>query len=147
MVSSLGREAAPDPNLTVMALHSRPREAVLLLVRELHPVDPDFSTKTSSEDALHVIWCIRALRSITGEDVSGRRFLFRTEERLTDSQREFLHQDKPLPFFAEWMSHAKVYLAPRDVQTRVVAAWQAWVGDHLHTFKARSFESYGAWYW
>jgi len=137
IIHILGTAQDPDPNASVGQLHEVGREAVPLLIQALHIVDPD----AGGDEWLHMVWCERALRSITGQ-----RFTFRTLMKLTRWQREHLNPKEPMGYFQEWMSRARIYVAPRDVQEKVIASWRAWLKKNGKIFTIQHFEPYGDWY-
>ena len=134
LIARLGTDADTNPVDTIKALHRYSRDAVPKLIEELRVVDPD---KGDSEWN-HVVWCERALRSMT-----GKVFKFRTSERLTSRQQEFLDPGEPMGYFAEWMSRGRVYVAPKDVQRAVIDAWHKWLAQDGKNFNTRQF----SWEW
>lgn len=119
-VASLGL-APENPLEQIRGLHVVGSSVLPALVGELRVIRPG----TPDANEMHIIWCIRALRSLTGQE-------FQHVTAGTDpcELQEFLGRDGPLPFFAEWMSRGRVYVAPRDVQAAVIADWRAWVRAH-----------------
>ena len=108
-----------------------------MLVEELHIVDPD----RFDDKMMHVVWCIRALRSLTGED-----FYFRTTLPLSRRSATFLHPERPMGFISYWMSHATLYVAPQDVQRRAIDAWKAWALARGERFTVQPFVPFGDWF-
>jgi hypothetical protein len=133
-IKNLGRE--PDPSATTEQLHSCGREALPLLVYELRIVDPEIV----NAEWWHVAWVERALRSITGQ-----YFQFASNEKL-GSVKEYRLQSQKMGFVMEWMSHGRVYIAPRDVQAKVIQAWHNWLKDNGNSFPVKNFEPYGEWF-
>ena len=113
VVRELGRD---DNDLERIAfLATRPTESARLLVRELHPVkgvrilgDEHYLPRWRRTE--HVIWCLRALRGITG----GLNFRAKTRHEFGDteveSNREWFTggeqypKDATVHFFGVWMS-------------------------------------------
>jgi hypothetical protein len=138
-IPTLGTGADADAKALalVQALHVAGRAAVPLLVDELHVVDPErFDDRT-----MHVVWCVRALRSLTGED-----FYFKTTLPLSRRSAGFLDPKRPMGFIAYWMSHATLYVAPPDVQRRVIDAWKAWALARGERFPVQPFVPFGDWF-
>ena len=136
LIARLGTGADRSPVDTIQALHEYGRDAVPKLIEELREVDPD---KADSE---HEVWCERALRSMTGQV-----FTFRTNEKLTSRQREFLNPAEPMGYFVEWMSRGRIYVAPKDVQRAVIEAWRKWFAESGETFNLRQFSwEWDGWY-
>jgi hypothetical protein len=135
-IKRLGSEK--NPSRTVQDLHQCGREAVRLLALELRVVDPE----VFDEQWDHAVWVERALRSITGE-----YFEFVSAEELPTELGKFRGQADPLGYTMEWMSHARIFIAPRDVQSRVIAARDAWIKNNGTTFDVQQFEPYGKWFW
>jgi hypothetical protein len=152
VVRLLGTRKDPDPSCSLERLHLDGHRSAAALVRELRVVNPDPHTE-DHDRWWHGVWCERALRSLTGE-----RFEFAPVDhriRVADCAGPVEHcpyrfidfDGEPLPFFAEWMSRARVYVSPRDVQQSVIDAWTAWHAEHGETFRPRPYEQYGPWYW
>ncbi len=164
LVQSLGinadKEGWPDPvDVIEVQLAEHPRQAVKLLVRELHTVplraihDPE-SEEGIVQQSLHVVWCLRALTYLT-----GREFKARTTEQIIithdsisiDSDEELESLDQvvqlygryptnsqtkvPIPFCREWMTHRKVLFAPVDAQVKIIKAWNQWQKRNGDTFR------------
>jgi hypothetical protein len=129
---------AEDETLTIRQLHPCASQAVPLLIAELKVVDPE---SENEREWWHAVWCERALRSITGE-----YFAFRSSQSL-GRLGEFKSKHDKVGYVSEWMSRGRVYMAPRDVQARVIAAWKAWQLKHRDDMVAKPFVEYGDWYW
>ena len=119
----------------VESLHRCGKAAVPLLVRELRIVDPEIPNRTW----LHAVWCERALRSIT-----GKYFRFRTQLAL-GGLSEFRGKDDDLGYAMEWMSRGKIFVAPQDVQRKVIAAWKSWLKANHGQFEVAKFDPGGEW--
>jgi hypothetical protein len=134
-VQSLGIPWEAAHREVVRELHECGLVAVRLLVAELQVIDPE-----SSDDPRwgHMVWCERALRSITGQE-----FLFESSEPL-GRLSEFRGKGDRLGYVVEWMSHARVYVAPRDVQRKVIESWRTWLKKHERGFVVHPF---GEWSW
>jgi hypothetical protein len=129
LVRRLGGASDPDPiaSMSLWHLRAAPRAAVRRLVAELKVVAPD---RNDDDDARHVIWCIRALRLITGHD-----FRFDTATPLSANQcRLYGTCYGQIPFFIESTASAPMTVAPADVQQKIVAAWKIWFVEHGGTF-------------
>ena len=55
--------------------------------------------------------------------------------------------DEPLGYAMEWMSRGRVYVAPRDVQEKVIAAWKTWYEQRGDRFAVQPFVPFGEWFW
>jgi hypothetical protein len=126
-----------DPEQITEALHGCGRAAVPLLIQELKVIDPE----SDGGDWLHMVWCERALRSIT-----GKYFEFRTTQRL-GRVAEMRSKDDELGYVMERMSNGRIYLAPKDVQKKVIEAWKAWFAENGGEFEVARFTPYGKWFW
>lgn len=145
LVRLLGTRQERSPHETLQVLHKDGRYIVSVLIGELSIVPVDWADKDDEylrEKSMHVIWCIRSLRSITGQ-----RFEFKTSLNLTSQQAEFFTQEQAMPFFAEWMSRGCIYVSPVDVQEAVIKAWKGWVQEYGSSFRISEFKDYGAWYY
>jgi hypothetical protein len=140
LVRDLGRSDDTDPLGSLYTVVGAPRVASRLLVNELRIVpfgegDADFQ---------HVVWCLRALRAITGLD-----FVFPTRRPLSERQKRLFGRPAPgapLPFFSERMSTAEIAVAPRDVQEKVVVAWRRWLAENADTFSPAGESALWRWY-
>lgn len=133
-VKALGSE--PDPSATIEQLHACGRRAVPLLVSELRVVDPE----NVNAEWWHVAWVERALRSITGQ-----YFRFSADEKPGETV-ESRSRSKKMGFVTERMANGRVTIAPRDVQARVIRAWQDWLKDNTDSFPLKDFKPYGEWF-
>jgi hypothetical protein len=128
-----------DPNLTIK-----------LLIDELHPVKGIPKILSVDYDKykmeIHVVWCIRALRYITGLDfISTTKYKFgNTESERTRSQ--FLHSEfNKVSFFGVWMSRNTIYFAPLDAQKAIILKWKNWYDKnkgHIKLIEARDFNEW-----
>lgn len=133
-----------------MTLLSRnPSKAVSCLIEELQIVQ---ETKVLPKDAdkhkstLHIIWCIRALRYLTGIDFTGKTtYEFKKAE---EDRTYFLKKDRnsELPFFAVWMSHDVIYIAPEDAQKEIIEKWGKWYSINGESFKYEPVDDINKWY-
>ena len=137
LVRSLGRADFKDFN-TVKDLHACAHEAAPLLVEELKVVDSDWPDPKT----MHVIWCIRALRSMTGEN-----FERPTHVSGSFAMEEVRLRDEPMPFFFEWMSRGRIFLAPKDVQAAVIEDWKKWIGENPNFQVQKHDAEFGDYYW
>jgi hypothetical protein len=128
LVKKMG--STPDPLVEIKILCKCPKESVPLLIKELHPISVarilNWEKKPNAE---HVLWCIRALRFITG----GKDFCAPTRYRfgkgVVETRRKaFLHHRDPhcLPFFVLWSSYCSHYIAPLDTQKAIIKKWKEW---------------------
>ena len=99
-----------------------PQRATDLLIRALHPIR---AGKYSTRHHLQVVWCIRALRSLTGLDFSAR-----TQHRITEDDADslpFPDSSGLVPFFVLGsMGWDYVLVAPPDAQEQIITKWQRW---------------------
>ena len=113
----------------IKSIHKNAHLFAPLLVQELKLITPYNMNVSDLKDldktAIHVIWCIRALQSITGKKFTANT---KTIEQLPI--QEFLGRKNPLPFFTEWMSRAKIYMAPQDVQKKIIKKWEVFLEEN-----------------
>jgi hypothetical protein len=157
LVKALGSD---DTDLARIRLLARePVRSTRLLIAELHPVPgvrilPN-ERGTNWKDTWHVIWCLRALRYLTG----GLEFRAKTAYHFGDGQieqrrkwfvgGEEFSKDGTVRFFGVWMSRDSTYIAPRDAQAGIIRKWKAWYEQHGTTFSyvgAKAQESPDVWY-
>jgi hypothetical protein len=138
VVSDLGRDAKDLGDLErIKFLARQPAEAAGLLVQELRPVAAvrilgNEHSLAQWRDAEHVVWCLRALRSLTG----GLDFRAETTHVFGDTEieenREWFTggeqfpKDRTVHFFGVWMSRDSLYIAPEDAQRRIIQMWKSW---------------------
>jgi hypothetical protein len=136
-VQRLGNPWNGDHVETIRELHQCGATAVPLLLEQLRVVDPE------KRDAKwrHAVWCERALRSITGQ-----YFRFKSTKSL-GQLAEYRSQEDELGYAMEWMSHARIYIAPRDVQEKIIGSWHEWYVEHGAVFEVAPFDAYAEWYW
>ena len=142
LVKALGSD---DDNLErIKILAQQPVESAHLLVEELHPVTGvriiSGERGASWKDTLRVIWCLRALRYITG----GLEFRARTAHGFGSGEIEENREwfvggeqfriDRTVRFFGVWMSRDSTYIAPRDAQIEIIQKWKTWYEQHGKTF-------------
>ncbi|MGO9167616.1 MAG: hypothetical protein ACLP56_12175 [Candidatus Sulfotelmatobacter sp.] len=144
---TLVKELGSDDNEIdrMKALAQRPVEAAGLLVQELHPVSggrilSQDQDKAEWKDTEHVIWCLHALRYLTG----GLEFRATTNHHfgkgeLEENRKWFVggerfSKDGTVRFFGVWMSRDSLYIAPRDAQRVIVEEWRVWYRTKGTTF-------------
>jgi hypothetical protein len=143
----------------IRLLAREPVGSTRLLIAELHPVPgvrvlPN-ERGTKWKDTWHVIWCLRALRYLTG----GLEFRAKTAHHFGDGQieqrrkwfigDEEFSRDGTVRFFGVWMSRDSTYIAPRDAQAEIIRKWKTWYEQHGTTFSyvgPKAQESPDVWY-
>ena len=97
---------------------------------------------------MRVIWSIRALRYLTGQE-----FRARTEHVFGNSDSEQTRKDlltshgkRTVSFFAEWMSRGSIYVAPGDAQREIIRQWRAWHAAHGKTWQLGPEPDFNDWY-
>ncbi len=135
-VQALGVSDTANTEQTVSDLHACALAAVPRLIDELEVIDPEIADGRWQ----HMIWCERALRSMTGQ-----YFRFRSREPLGRLQ-EYRNADDDVGYVTEHMSNGHIYVAPRDVQAKVIAAWKSWRDRNPRGFTVREFVPFGDWY-
>jgi len=127
-----------------------PSEAACYLIRNLHTISqtqirPEESE--SNKDAMKVIWSIRALKYLT----NGKNFTAKTSyvfKKPEKTRKHFLtiFSEQELPFFSVWMSRDIIYIAPIDVQTKIIEQWKKWYSENGKDFIYKSSEAMD-WYY
>lgn len=119
-----------DDSKIVAKLAETPQLSTKLLIEELHPVkEARILASEKKPDAEHVLWCIRALRFLTG----GKEFCGHTTYNFGKSELErnrkywvnFKHKNC-VSFFAMWPSRGSEYIAPEDAQKEIIDKWKGW---------------------
>ena len=124
----LGRSEQSIP--LVKSLAADPSKAAGLLVSQLRTVQAEkLLNGQRRPDVEHVLWTIRALRFLTG----GKDFCAPTVHKFAKTEeerdREYwlrFHKHSCLTFFAIWPSRGTEYVAPVDVQKKIIAQWKEW---------------------
>jgi|SRR5437667_2389577 len=145
-IKSLG---AGDPN-DFEPLYQYPVSATRFLVAELHVIKRGSYRTSEAEgfgpinhEAAHVIWCIRALRSLT-----GLNFKATTNAQLDEKEGHFLGyaNNREVSFFGTWMSRDLSFVAPEDAQQKIIAKWKSWFTEHGTTYKYVNERNIDKWY-
>jgi hypothetical protein len=140
IVKDLGKFNLPDQQFE--KLREDPLKGARLLTEELRVIHETRIVNwehDAHKEAIHVIWCIRALRYITG----GLDFRARTAHEFGNSEIEqrrkywlnLGREDGELPFFAVWPSRDSLYVAPKDAQKAIIAKWLEWYREEAATFE------------
>ncbi len=128
---------------------NNPDSAVRLLIGELSPITG--VTRISPEDIsrhlkeVHVIWCIRALRYLTGVDFTAKtQHKFKKEDEV----RAYVLRDSGdlFRFFAVRMAHDVIYISPRDVQVKIISKWQNWYLQNAGHIGINKQTDFNQWY-
>lgn len=128
LVSNLGRGESDIEN--IQALSRTPASSIKLLIDELHVV-PDHRLLAGQNPfaVKHVLWCIIALRFITGgkDFCAPTRHIFGKSE-LEQNRKYWLEFRKGscLSFFHAWPSRGSIYIAPPDTQQKIIQQWKKW---------------------
>lgn len=127
-VQNLGR--GQDNFRIVETLAKTPQLSTKLLIDALHPIrESRILNGQEKPDAEHVLWCIRALRYVTG----GKSFCAETSHKFGSSEEErnrkywiYFRNKKCASFFALWPSRGSEYIAPEDAQISIISQWKVW---------------------
>lgn len=108
-------------------LFSSPQLATKELVQALKATKPGTFT---DEEVGTTVWQMRTLQALT-----GIKFHAPTKEILDENTINFLDydQDGELYFYGNWMSRGVDYVAPHDVQLKIIEQWKAWLPSNLET--------------
>lgn len=150
VIQDLGKDQSDLERIKFLG--QQPAEAARLLVQELHPVTAVRILGNEHDlpqwrDAEHVVWCLRALRSLTG----GLEFRGKTTHRFGDSEieenqewftgGERFKKDRSVKFFGVWMSRDSLYIAPRDAQEQIIRRWTLWYETEGVSFSYPPFKN------
>lgn len=127
-VENLGR--GEDNVKIVETLAKTPQLSTKLLIGELHPIQESRILNGQEKPyAEHVLWCLRALRYVTG----GKEFCAKTSYKFGSSEEErnrrywiFFRYKTCASFFAMWPSRSSEYIAPGDAQISIIRKWKDW---------------------
>lgn len=122
----------------VKHLSTTPQLSTRLLLEELNTVTNARLLATENKpETEHVLWCIRALRYITG----GLDFCGKTSHPFGTSELEknrecWLHfkSKSCAPFFAVWPERGSEYIAPEDAQNEIISKWRNWFAKQGASF-------------
>ena len=115
----------------VKSLSATPQLSVQLLIKELHTVNESRELAGANDKRVeHVLWCIRALRYVTG----GLDFCGKTSHQFGTSELEknrrywlYFKNKSCVPFFAMRPSRGSEYIAPQDAQEDIIDQWERWL--------------------
>jgi hypothetical protein len=156
VVRELGKDDSDLGRMKFLA--QQPAESSRLLIQELRPVagvrilgGEHYLPRWRETE--HVIWCVRALRSLTG----GLDFRAKTAHDFGDTEvernREWFiggeqfRKDGTVNFFGVWMSRDSLYIAPRDAQVKIIQMWRSWYETKGRNFAYPPFkEDPDIWY-
>jgi hypothetical protein len=152
LVNRLGKSTNVEENVPIFReLAKCPQQAASSLIGNLHVISEKVIKPTEAEqhqEAMHIIWCIRALRYIT----NGMDFTSKTDYTPEEYEREYRWQfltakhGHEVPFFSVWMSRDIVYLAPEDAQVEIIRKWQYWYSAKGTIYHYKPSESIDDWY-
>jgi hypothetical protein len=114
--------------------------AVWLLVWELHEIQPG---QNSTPEAAHIVWCIRALRCLT-----GKRFAFKfTEEMSRQQGGEFFRVGDDVSCVGEHMSTGTIVIGPASLQSLEMGEWQDYIMHATAPIQPVVYDATLQWYW
>ena len=141
-----------DYRTAFVTFRSQPTVAACYLINDLRIVQETWirgGDQNMHPETMHVIWCLRALRYITG----GINFKGNTKYHFNDSseresnRRQLLRRDyNEVPFFAVWMSRDSLAIAPTDAQRAIIKKWIEWYAKNSSTFNYNSAGTVDDWY-
>lgn len=126
--------------------------AIKILLSELKPINKkviQIEQKGYGVEGLHIVWCIRALRFLSG-------CTFFTEEAKEDRNKEknqirilLLMQKRAneYTFFATSANQDKIYVAPMYAQESIIKKWNDWFKKQSGQLKNKNCRDVIAWYY
>lgn len=146
-VASLGPATRPED---VKQFRGSGRDAVRLLIATLETIPEDKvlpEAKNAHRSTLHVVWAVRALRYLTGENFRApTTHVFGSDEDEQMREELLKKEDGTVAFFATWMSRDSVYVAPADAQRTIIEAWRRWFAELDENWKPISAPKIDDWY-
>jgi hypothetical protein len=148
VIKKLGPQTMPED---LNALANNPIEFAGLLINELAIVPENkilAGDQSANKKAMHIIWCIRALRSMTGLDFTaptGNRFSKRVDEQTRNDLLKRPASDD-VRFFAVWMSRDSIYVAPADAQEKIIKRWKEWYARNGQSHRYTTNSPLSDWY-
>ena len=118
-------------------------EALLYLVDELRAIPSGLISTDSGKNEMHIIWCLRSLRYLTGIKQYGECDELET---LVDEDSFYWLKlnEAGVPFFSTKMSTDTVYVAPSVVQKSIILEWKKKIYER--TYELRSDVQLSVWY-
>lgn len=126
--------------------------AASLLLNELHPVaETDITLgegETTHKASMHVIWCLRGLRYLTGLNfMAGSAAEIRKQKMPEDREYWILFQSGDyVRFYGTWMSRDWTFIAPKDVQVAIIKKWKDWYTANGATYAYRTNSNFDDWF-
>ena len=126
------------------------KTAVRYLLEELKPIkESNISTERIGEnlEELHIVWCVRALRFLTGcmffTETTKERFIAKDQIRIM-----LLTQKKynEYSFFAASAAKDKIYIAPIYAQKAIIKKWNNWFKHNGENFDYKNCRDINIWY-
>lgn len=153
LVDSLGRISADTLNHDILyRLEKNIDSAFVLLIKDLKTTKVkkllnDDQGLLKNKETMHTIWCLRALKYLTGQEFSANtKHVFKKSEELWKYWTSLKAPLGKYTFFGVWMSRNSIYIAPIDVQRSVIRQWKAWLGKNSHGFKRSQELEFNEWF-
>lgn len=138
-------ESSSDSQKSLNKLAKYPVESVCYLINSLHTIPQTQilpEERKNNMSSMNVIWSIRALRYLTNckDFTSETSYVFSESE---EKRKHFLTilNEHDLPFFSVWMSRDIIYIAPEDVQNKIIEKWKRWYIENGKNFLYKSSET------
>lgn len=140
-----------DYDIPLGCLAEHGEQAAGLLLQELHPMPEriiGLDEQGRHVASMHVIWCIRALRYITGLDFKAGSAAALKKVKLPGGAEDLLlmHNGDEVLVFSVAMSYDTTYIAPEDVQQAVFQKWKDWYATQSQGFKYSAHTHLDDWY-
>jgi hypothetical protein len=133
------------------SLCNYPTLSVKILIDELKPIKkvikitPEKYDKYKSQT--HIIWCIRALRHMTGLDFTSKtNYRFRKNEGERQEQLSRGGEDNEIALFGVRMSHDVIFIAPIDAQIDIINQWKKWYKANKNNIILNILNDLNDWY-
>lgn len=123
-----------------------------LLLKELHPVPETDITlgeaETTHKASMHVIWCIRGLRYLTGLNFMAGSAAEIKKQKLPELREYWIlfQSGDYVRFYGTWMSRDETFIAPRDIQVAVIKKWKDWYAENGASYTYRTNSDFDAWF-
>lgn len=152
VVKDLGYWAkSPDWQHAMGCLDKHGQIAAGLLLDELHPIPETDITLANERDhkaGIHVIWCVRGLRYLTGLNFMAGSAAEIRKQKMPDDRKYWilLQSGDSVKMYGTWMSRDETFIAPPDIQAAVIAKWKAWYAADGANFKYRNDMNFIDWF-
>ena len=122
-------------NFDFQEIEKFPEQALSILVKELHPIKIEKILQMEQshfQKEMHVIWCLRTLRYLTGTNFLSSRTDVLGNMNEDQAYWLGLYQEDGVPFFSVWMSRDTIFISPENVQLEIIEKWKTYLRQNKY---------------